>query len=243
MNDHVAKPVDPNVLFETLLRWLPDTSDPAATQDPGPVARRQECHDVCARFTAIEGLDVEQGLRFANDRDDLYFRLLRRFVDNQDFAALTRALSAQDYVAARRLAHTLGSTCGTLGAVGLREMALRIESGLTAHSSRPGDLPRQADAMEVAFRQLSCRIAPLLAPEATRSHLWPSANPESLKTVLSQLTELLAVGDTAALKLFQDNHDAIRSALGDSATGVAQHLDRFEFDEALSKLRPILDGL
>jgi two-component system sensor histidine kinase/response regulator len=34
MNDHVAKPVDPDTLYQTLLRWLPDT--PARPRTDGP---------------------------------------------------------------------------------------------------------------------------------------------------------------------------------------------------------------
>jgi len=45
MNDHITKPIDPDALFEALLRWLPERAVPA---DP---------------LAAVPGLDVADGLR------------------------------------------------------------------------------------------------------------------------------------------------------------------------------------
>ncbi len=125
MNDHLTKPIDPEALFDALLRWIaprPDTPDAAgigvALSDKGALS-----------VPVLPDLDTVRGL--ANHMDDvaLYRRMLGMFVDdfNTTPSRLRAALDTGDFPLARRLAHSLKSAAATLGAHALAAAARELE--------------------------------------------------------------------------------------------------------------------
>jgi two-component system, sensor histidine kinase and response regulator len=91
MNDHVTKPIDPDALFEALLRWLPEAaSTPAAPSEPpasgsaAPAAsaelgRRRTGLAADDPLASVPGVDAEDGLRRVLGKREAYVGLLRTF--------------------------------------------------------------------------------------------------------------------------------------------------------------------
>src|SRR5260370_38050713 len=74
MNDHVSKPIEPDVLFATLIRWVkPEHSQTGATE----VNAAAPTHKL--GFPEIDGVDVVNGLKRVAGKRRLYSDLLAQF--------------------------------------------------------------------------------------------------------------------------------------------------------------------
>ncbi len=139
MNDHVSKPIDPVLLFETLGRYYkPRPASPSLLSSSGegmPAEQVSGPDDV----PSVEGLDTKDGLgRVAGNRK-LYLKLLRQFVQQQGAvpAQIAEALARNDLPVAERLAHTVKGVGGSLGARAVQHAAAKLEKTIAAKTASP----------------------------------------------------------------------------------------------------------
>jgi HPt (histidine-containing phosphotransfer) domain-containing protein len=241
MNDHIAKPIDPDQLFGVLLRWIRRAeSDGKAAR--GAATHTSDSHASAAEL-AIAGIDVRAGLKRTGGNCRRYEALLRKFAEQQApaIAAMTGALSAGDAATAERAAHSLKGAAGTLGANSLSEAAARAETAIK--SGRGVD-----DAIRFLSLALDAVLADLRAalPAETGGNGAGalSGDPASVKEPLAQLKRLLETDDGEAAEFIVDTRPLLAGVLTPAEIKtLGDRVGNFDFEAALKCLSGIASRL
>ena len=225
MNDHLSKPLDVNLLYATLGKWIHDTPGTAvAVSHPLP---------------GLPGLDQVAALARLNGNASLFRQLLKRFYEDQGdvLSRLRQALENKDLDTARRAAHTLKGLAGNLGASALQSAAQALEEALA-----------QAD---VATSRAQLAILDELVPELLRaiaqtmSAVSASVTPISVKPLplaeIAQLQALLDADDAEALRHFNVFAADLEGHFeAEKLQQLSRHISRYDFESASELLREIV---
>ncbi len=147
MNDHLAKPVNPEQLYQTICRWCPQHVDAAGTL--GLAAGSSV--DPADRLLERAGIDVQDGLKRMLDNRAFYLQMLARFRTDQHgvIDKIRAALAAGDQSElAERLAHTLKGVAGLLGMKSIQFQADELMAQMRQHES-PKMLATRLERLEV----------------------------------------------------------------------------------------------
>jgi PAS domain S-box-containing protein len=140
MDDHISKPIEPDILSQTLQKWLSRVQLPAARAQPVRTPAEDAVFDREALLKRTMG-----NSRLAN-------KVVQSFLDTAPFqlSNLRQQLETHDRPAARREAHTLKGAAATISAPALRGLALEAEQAATAGEwTRIGDLlPKMEGELE-----------------------------------------------------------------------------------------------
>jgi signal transduction histidine kinase/CheY-like chemotaxis protein/HPt (histidine-containing phosphotransfer) domain-containing protein len=246
MNDHVAKPIDPDALFAALLRWIKPRNADSTSNDPIPpipilVASPT---DPDSDALVITGIDTKSALRRTGGNRRRYESLLRRFAEPSAGAVeeIRAALAVGDTSTAARAAHSLKGAAANLGAAGLAEVAAKAEAAVTSGQGVEDAL----HALAISFESVAGAINSALPTEQSATATAAPA-PADIATVLEPLARLKALlknddGDAAdyILEVGPSLSRVLTAAEINTLTGL---VGNFNFEAALVSLSTIADRL
>jgi len=210
MNGHIAKPIDPALLFDTLSKVARRVAeaDPAGTGAPDKAVVTAP-----ANVPPVDGLDSADGLRRVGGNHKLYVRLLRQFISQQAgaVAQIRAALTTQDTATALRIAHTLKGVAGNLGVRPVEAAAAAVEKLLRDGS--PTDAADSAlEPLAAVLDSFLAKLRAALSMGATETAVAPAVSREQTRAVAAQLIQLFGNFDTSAVTFAEENQTALRPA-------------------------------
>lgn len=204
INDHLAKPIDPDELFRTLIRYGVGLQvEPAAAVS------------IADSLFAVPGLDAAAGLRRVGGKLDFYRKLLCQFVHGQSgvIQDIRIALAAANFQLASRLAHTLKGVAGNIGAMPLSRIAAEVDDAIR---EAPG-----GKATKVHLLRLGCALDELctaLAAELGTSAIVSrgALAQVSPRPIVEKLAAALQRSDGGVVDCFDAPADAVREIFPES---------------------------
>ena len=244
MNDFVAKPVEPEKLYATLLRWLP-RRERTGNDIPEVTSAELAPHEsdaLLALLADIPGLDAVKGLTIVRGDLAAYVRLLRQFATNhgEDGSQLANELASEQFDTALQRAHSLKGAAGTLGATRMQEAAAALESALRKSDYGSG-LELLLGTLRTENEGLCAALTSL--PDESSNAQAVEADPERGQVLLKEMALLLERDDTAIGDLFNLHRALLQATLGPGVIHLAKQIENFEYPAALITLRELISQL
>ena len=251
MDDHVAKPIEPDILFETLIKWIPAFErEPVISQAPQELPQVDLPDQKIGFPPDLVGIDIETGLRRTGENRDLYITLLKHFVKDHgnDDQVIIDAIEQNDIILAHRTAHTLKGVAGGIGALALYDSGQHLETALKENQSSLFDslmAKLTLDLREVVDDLQKKIMRPV--PAGTKHKSFQPGDREKLASLMEEL-QLLAKEmdpdvDEKAEEISQllHLHGSEHEALGNTLSDQAANLDFEEVLETLKQLKETIE--
>jgi signal transduction histidine kinase/CheY-like chemotaxis protein len=240
MNDHVSKPIDPDTMFATIMKWI----KPRHVQISEPPSQNLESASpqTPPDLPDIEGVDIKDGLKRVGGNSRLYRDLLMKFAAKHSDASLqiSDALHTEDRNTAERIAHTVKGVAGNIGIKPVQFAAQKLEKAIRENDS---EVPKILQEFASILRTQIDAIEQALPLETLSLEIEQkeSFDPVTASTEIARLRNQLEASDGDSEETFR----ALRSALGThgdkgrlDALGAA--ISDFDFAGALSKLDAVV---
>jgi len=242
MNDHVTKPIDPDQLFSSLVRWIKPGTRKKSEGVGEPLIPKKEVEDGPSfRVTRdFHGIRPRQGRR----EQAALCETPVPIQEGQESAVeqIQAALQSGDVETAARLAHTVKGVSGNLGAEGLYRAAAELEKaikeGKESIDHPMAEFGSQLKGVMDGIRVLEENLAAQQRAEKPAAEV--EVDKEAVKPLLQEIARLLESDLTEAMNRLE----LLRQHLANSSAQeefrrLEKQVERFATDDALKSVEAI----
>jgi two-component system, sensor histidine kinase and response regulator len=250
IDDFVSKPIDMEALYTTVARWVPRRVTPR-TSGVGAVQVLAADRRIVGAVTA-KGLDPEKGLSILGGDVETYSRIVTRFKEGyaDTVDRIEKCLDMDDRVEAKRLAHSLKSVSGNIGAGDLYLVAQRLDARLAEEnvfmSDLTGLLAQARVEIDLTVSFIDEWLAEQGAPPSPERRCSSPSRPldNEIVSQLNKLASLLSEGDMDAREVAERFIESVAD-LGVTAEleMLSDFIEEFEFERASELLDDITKKL
>lgn len=235
MNDHIAKPIDPELLMEMVAKWA-KTKNTSNLKDYPKIRPDKSEESAVNSCDAIYGVDTKMGIYRLSGNKDLYDKLLYNFATEQIEIVEKIKNNLDDYVLLQNQAHQLKGVSGNIGATKIYQLSSELERMAELHCPL-NDLKVAAEAVAHEFQKVSAEIM-LAATKKKQVISTEEIYNENTDEIILKLAGMLKKGDVESIAYFNKINPALRNILGENLfQTIDAYIARYEFDEAEVVLR------
>ena len=243
MNDHITTPIDPDVLYRTLVKHIRGISLDGSVNESSSRGKSD---------IQIAGLKYDEGLKRSGSKRASYHALLLKFSNRYvNVATEVRTMVMNGDVAGlAEYLHTLAGVSGNVGATDAYELSSKLSVQLKSAKEAGEqkirvDLISQMQLLTVKMDQLVQSIRDQIKPEIAERNAVSVSPERNWNEWVGQLKTAISENDSIALDMLEE----VLASSGEGAVvnclrEVQLSLSDFNFDQGLGQLnRGIDDGL
>ncbi|MCT4544626.1 MAG: response regulator [Vallitalea sp.] len=245
MNDHIAKPIDPEQLFLTLLKWVPSKH---SKQSEEKQVQQMSMNSVENELELnIPGLDAEMGLKRVLGKKKSYINLLRKYISEQKyiFVQIDKMLSEGDWSSAERLVHTLKGVSGSIGAIVIQKKAANLENAIKEQASMH-TLKIMIDETSIILAKMIEYLENALpAEENVEQPMGTVSTQEELLKVLNDLKPFVKTRKPKKCSKIMEEYKKLiwPPQFQEQAADIVKLISKYKFKEAMHVLETLITKL
>lgn len=242
MNDYVTKPIDPDLLYRALIRWVKPTNlgHPDELQ---MIPHEAISSSDFSSYLAINGIDTKTAIARLGGNSERYKALLRSFIDQQSRSSqeILQAIESKDNDLAERIAHSLKGAAGALGIMELAEIAAKIEHSLKSNIDASIDISVLRKKFDEVISSIELALETIEDNSANHSVI---ADVNLAVPILKKLSSLLAEDSGDAPNYIFEHKDSLIGIISDTDRDeLIRAVDAFDYDTALNLTQKIINQL